>query len=84
MVIYVPLVGLVDLKEEKSRLTKEITKVDADLQSLERKLGNPNFASKAPAEIVQKDRARVEELRLKRAKLQDHLSRVDPEARTRA
>jgi valyl-tRNA synthetase len=84
MEIYVPLAGLVDLKEEKSRLTKEITKVDADLESLARKLGNPNFASKAPAEIVQKDRARVEELRLKRAKLQDHLNRVDPEARTRA
>jgi len=84
MEIYVPLAGLVDLKEEKSRLNKEITKVDADLQSLERKLGNPNFASKAPAEVVQKDRARVEELRLKRAKLQDHLNRVDPEARTRA
>jgi len=80
LVVYVPLSGIVDLKEEQGRLTKEIARVDADLLSLTKKLSNPNFAVKAPAEVVEKDRARLDELQARRTKLQEHLKRVSPEA----
>src|SRR5262249_1143114 len=46
--IYVPLAGLIDFSEERSRLAKEIARVEADLESLNKKLNNPNFAAKAP------------------------------------
>jgi valyl-tRNA synthetase len=81
MEIYVPLAGVIDLEAERARLQKEIARADADLASLERKLANPSFVERAPAEVVQKDRDRVEELRARKAKLSDHLKRIAPEER---
>ena len=45
-----------------------------------RKLENPNFVAKAPPDVVEKDRARVEELKARKAKLQENLQRIAPEA----
>ncbi len=80
MEIFIPLAGLIDVKEERGRLSKEIARVTADLEGLSRKLDNPNFVSKAPAEVVEKDRALMKELQLKKAKLQEHLGRINPES----
>ena len=80
MEIFVPLAGLMDLGEERSRLQKEIQRVDVDLSGILRKLENPNFVAKAPPDVVVKDRARVAELELRRSKLEDNLSRIAPEA----
>jgi valyl-tRNA synthetase len=79
MEIFVPLAGIIDLGEEQSRLGKEISRVEKDLAGLERKLGNPDFVAKAPPDVVKNDRARVDELKAKRAKLQDNLKRIAPE-----
>ena len=76
MEIFVPLAGLIDLDEERARLAKEIQRVDADLESVRRKFDNPNFAAKAPREVVEKERARADELSLRRAKLQENLNRI--------
>ena len=74
--VYVPLAGLLDLDEERARLRKEIARVEADLAALNRKLDNPSFVARAPADVVEKDRARVTELVGRRAKLLDNLSRI--------
>jgi valyl-tRNA synthetase len=74
--VYVPLAGLLDLDEERARLRKEIARVEADLAALRRKLDNPSFVARAPADVVEKDRARVAELEARRAKLLDNLSRI--------
>jgi valyl-tRNA synthetase len=76
LAIYVPLAGLLDLDEERARLRKEIARVESDLAALSRKLENPTFVARAPAEVVEKDRARVAELEGRRAKLKDNLSRI--------
>jgi valyl-tRNA synthetase len=76
--IYVPLAGLIDLGEERARLGKELAKVEADLSSLKRKHENPNFLARAPAEVVEKDKARIEELTARKAKLEDNLGRLAP------
>jgi len=78
MEIYVPLAGVIDLDAERARLLKEIAKADADLTAVQRKLGNPSFVERAPAEVVQKDRERLEELKARKAKLHDHLQRIAP------
>jgi valyl-tRNA synthetase len=70
--VRVHLAGVVDFAAEDARISKEIAKVDADLALLEKKLGNPSFVERAPAEVVEKDRARVEELREKKVKLAAH------------
>jgi len=70
--VRVPLAGVVDMAAETARIDKELARVDADLGLMEKKLQNPSFVERAPAEVVEKDRARVAELRQKRAKLEAH------------
>ncbi|HME91376.1 MAG TPA: hypothetical protein VKE49_08120, partial [Myxococcaceae bacterium] len=76
MEIFVPLAGVIDLAEERARLAKEISRADADIAAVARKLENPNFASKAPMDVVEKERQRAEDLEVRRAKLQENLNRI--------
>ncbi|MHB8877009.1 MAG: valine--tRNA ligase [Myxococcaceae bacterium] len=78
--IFVPLAGVIDLAEERTRLAKEIARSEQELSSLEKKLSNPNFVARAPADVVEKDRARVAELGAKKTKLAENLRRIAPEA----
>ncbi|MCP3105138.1 valine--tRNA ligase [Myxococcus sp. K15C18031901] len=77
--IFVPLAGLIDLDAERDRLRKEIARAEQEATSVLRKLENPNFVAKAPPDVVEKDRARVVELKERKAKLEDHLQRIAPE-----
>jgi valyl-tRNA synthetase len=78
--IYVPLAGLIDVDAERDRLGKELARADQELAGVLRKLENPNFVAKAPPDVVEKDRARVEELKARKAKLQENIDRLAPEA----
>ena len=84
MEIFVPLAGLIDVDAERDRLRKEITRSEQEVGGIKRKLDNPNFVAKAPPDVVEKDRARVEELEARITKLQDNLSRLSPESATPA
>jgi len=70
--VAVPLAGAVDMAAETARIAKEIARVEADLEGIEKRLANPSFVEKAPAEVVDEARARVEDLRGKRRKLEAH------------
>ncbi|MEM7217935.1 MAG: valine--tRNA ligase [Pseudomonadota bacterium] len=59
--VMVPLAGLIDVGEETARLEKEIERLGKDLKRLQGKLGNENFVAKAPAEVVDKERAKAAE-----------------------
>jgi valyl-tRNA synthetase len=56
--IHLPLAGIVDLAEEKSRLEKELKEAEAHIERLE-KLLSSDFANKAPAALVQKEREKL-------------------------
>ena len=56
--IYLPLAGMVDLAEEKSRLEKELKEAQSHIERLE-KLLSSDFANKAPAALVQKEREKL-------------------------
>jgi len=77
--VFVPLAGLLDLSEERARLGKELVRLESDLAGLRRKLDNPSFVAKAPAEVVEKDRTRIAELEQRKSKLKENLSRIEPE-----
>ena len=59
--LYVPLTGLIDLEEERERLGRELDKARAELRRADEKLANPNFVQKAPAPVVEAERAKVAE-----------------------
>lgn len=61
--LYIPLAGMVDLDEERQRLTKERDKAESELRRAEGKLGNRGFVEKAPAQVVQAEREKVAEWR---------------------
>ncbi len=77
--VFVPLAGLLDLDEERARLQKELARLQTDVAGLRRKLDNPSFVARAPAEVVEKDRARVAELEQRTSKVQENLNRIEPE-----
>ena len=56
--IYLPLAGMVDLTEEKSRLEKELREAQSHIERLEKLLAG-DFSSKAPAALVQKEREKL-------------------------
>ena len=61
--------GVVDLAKEKARLEREVTKLDKDLASIAKKLDNEGFIARAPADVVEKERARRAELIEQRTQL---------------
>jgi len=56
--IYIPLAGMVDLANEKARLEKELKEAESHIQRLENLLGG-DFANKAPAALVAKEREKL-------------------------
>jgi len=57
--VLIPLAGLIDLGAEKTRLAKEIAKIEGEIKKCENKLGNANFVANAPAEVVAQERQRI-------------------------
>ena len=74
--ILVPMAGLIDPAAELDRLAKQQRKVAVDLQKMEAKLSNAEFARNAPAEVVAKDRQRLDELRIEAGQLAAQIARV--------
>jgi valyl-tRNA synthetase len=75
--ILVPMAGLIEPTAELERLAKRQRKVEVDLNKLEGKLANAEFARNAPADVVAKDRARLAELRTEIGQLGAQIARVD-------
>jgi len=58
--VALPLEGVVDLPAESARLTKEIAKLQGEVTKMDQKLGNADFVSRAPEEVVDELRERRE------------------------
>ncbi len=71
------LADFIDLTAEKARLAKEIAGFDADIGHVNKKLGNPNFVSRAAPEVVEEQRAKLAEAEAGKAKLQAALARLE-------
>ncbi|MEZ5525228.1 MAG: valine--tRNA ligase [Pseudomonadales bacterium] len=74
--ILVPMQGLIDVDAELARLGKEADKLDKELNGVNNKLANPNFVDKAPAAVVEKEKARQADLQAAHAKIQQQLEEM--------
>jgi valyl-tRNA synthetase len=72
--VAVPLAGLLDFDAERARLTKELGKIDAELDARNRKLANESFLERAPAEVVEKERGIQKEFLEKKRRIEATLS----------
>ncbi|MCT8990685.1 valine--tRNA ligase [Chelativorans sp. SCAU2101] len=71
-----PLGDLIDLQAEIARLEKELARNGAEIQRLEKKLGNEKFVASAPEEIVAAEREKLAEYTEARTRLEAALARV--------
>jgi valyl-tRNA synthetase len=67
--VFVRLEGVVDFDAERQRLRKEVERAQKEIAFLEGKLGRPEFVERAPAEVVERERARLAEQRQTEQKL---------------
>jgi len=74
--IYLPLKGLIDFDKERARIQKEIDRTAADLEKVEKKLGNASFVEKAPAEIIEKEKQKRDGFREILGKLRESLDNL--------
>ncbi len=76
MEILVPMAGLIDKEAEIERLTREIDKLRREASRCEGKLENPQFVDKAPTEVVDKERQKLDEYRSSVARLDEQLEKI--------
>ncbi len=74
--VYLPLAGLVDKDKEKATLTKEQESLQKFAAGIEAKLGNEQFVSKAPAKLIDEQKAKLAETKDKLAKIGERLAQL--------
>ena len=73
---YLPLAGMVDLEAERNRLQKELSNVDGQISRATGLLSNENFVGKAPEQVVQRERDKLEELESRRQQVAASLAHL--------
>ncbi|HZQ07969.1 MAG TPA: class I tRNA ligase family protein, partial [Anaerolineae bacterium] len=71
--IYLPLAGMIDLEKERKRLATELDKARADATRTQARLDS-DFATRAPTEVVQRERERLDATRQRITKLEEQLA----------
>ena len=74
--IYIPMNELVDFEAERKRLQKELESAEKDLEFFNKKLNNPGFLAKAPAAVVEKDKASAKKIEDKITLLKESISKL--------
>jgi len=75
--IFLPLEGLIDLGAEKSRLTKEVEKIQSEIAKVEQKLANPNFTGKVPPAVLAEHEQRLADWKAKLAQVNGSLAALN-------
>lgn len=76
MTLHIPLKGLIDKTKEIERLTKEMGKLQKDIDLFSKKLSNPSYVDNAPKEIIEKDKERLTNAQTNLAKLTENFDKI--------
>ncbi len=74
--VFLPVEGLIDIDKESQRINKELGKVTKDLEQTEKKLSNSTFLDRAPEDIIDKERQKLEEFSTQKKKLEEVLFKL--------
>ncbi len=75
--IYMPFAELVDIAKEIERLTKEKEKMIKEVERVEKKLSNAGFVSKAPANVIEEEKAKGEKYKAVLAQIEERLAQMN-------
>ncbi|MGG6313522.1 valine--tRNA ligase [Paenibacillus macerans] len=67
--LFLPLSGLIDIGQEIERLSKELDNLNKEVERVEKKLANEGFVAKAPAKVIEEERAKMADYAEKRDKV---------------
>jgi valyl-tRNA synthetase len=76
MEVLIPMAGNIDVAAEVNRLTKAVEKNQKELGRVAGKLNNPKFTDKAPAEVIEKEKAKLADYESVGKKLQEQLNAI--------
>jgi valyl-tRNA synthetase len=76
MKILIPIAGLIDKEAELVRLEKEMQKIQKELPRIMAKLSNPSFVDKAPAQVLENEKAKLAALESSLANLQQQFAKI--------
>ena len=79
--LYVPLSGVIDKEKEVRRLAKRRDELRRLMQSVQRKLSNEDFLTKAPAEVIERERERARDLATQLDAIEEVLRDLAPQQR---
>lgn len=71
--VMIPLEGSIDVDKETKRLQKELASVGSEIERLSRRLMNQEFLQKAPSEVVEREKARLNEIKAKKEGIERRL-----------
>jgi len=71
--IFIPLKDIINISEEIARLDKKLNKIDNELNVIFKKINNEDFLSRAPEDIVKKERDKADDLRDIKKRLENNL-----------
>jgi valyl-tRNA synthetase len=57
--LFIPLADMINIEEEIARLNKEFVKYTKEVERVEKKLNNPGFVGKAPAHVIDEEKAKA-------------------------
>jgi len=72
--VFIPMDELIDKEKELARLAKEKAVCEKEIQGLTGKLSNQGFVSKAPAHVVEAERAKLEKQKERLTKIQESIA----------
>ncbi|MBX3009502.1 MAG: valine--tRNA ligase [Melioribacteraceae bacterium] len=75
--IFIPLEGLIDVELERVRIQKEMKRLLGSFEGVRKKLENENFVSKAPAEVIERERMKMDDWQKALEKLQSILADLE-------
>nr|WP_295971462.1 valine--tRNA ligase [uncultured Bacillus sp.] len=77
--IILPLAGLINIDEEIARLEKEWDKLNKEVERVQKKLSNEGFIKKAPAKVIEEEKAKEKDYTEKRAAVEVRIKELKGE-----
>ncbi|NEU29792.1 valine--tRNA ligase [bacterium LRH843] len=74
--LYLPLAGLLNIDEEIARLNKELDKLNKEVERVDKKLSNEGFIAKAPAKVIEEEKAKQADYKEKREIVQARIAEL--------
>jgi valyl-tRNA synthetase len=76
--LFLPLEGVVDIDRERERISEELGRLDELLAAAQKRLANPDFTTQAPAEVVEREREKVDSFAQRRTRLLEKRDAFQP------